>query len=148
MLEIYLFWKVHMLSCWILAWKFGFCTLSLGIYYLLVAFNSSVLESSVRSALGNLWVWKLEITFEPCHEIMVLFVLRKLILQTSMRSHPVELDVWCLVDTSSTSYFMCVNSEGSGETARMRRLASAFAGHLRDKYHNLLSWLICFKGRV
>ena len=31
-------------------------------------------------------------TFEPAHEIMVLFVLRKLILQTRMRSHPVGLE--------------------------------------------------------
>ena len=31
--------------------------------------------------------------FEPAHEIMALFVLRKLILQTRMRSHPVWLDV-------------------------------------------------------
>ena len=30
---------------------------------------------------------------EPAHEIMVLFGLRKLILQTHMRSHPVGLDV-------------------------------------------------------
>ena len=30
---------------------------------------------------------------EPTHEIMVLFVLRKLILQTRRRSHPVGLDV-------------------------------------------------------
>ena len=30
---------------------------------------------------------------EPCHEIMVLFVLRKLILQMRMRSRPVVLDV-------------------------------------------------------
>ena len=30
---------------------------------------------------------------EPSHEIMALFVLRKLILQTRMRSHPVALDV-------------------------------------------------------
>ena len=37
---------------------------------------------------------------------------------------------------------MCTNSEGSGETARMRRLAWAFAGRLCDKYHNLMSWLI------
>ena len=36
---------------------------------------------------------------------------------------------------------MCANSEGSGETARMRRLAWAFAGRLCDKYHNLMSWL-------
>ena len=38
-------------------------------------------------------------------------------------------------------YFMCANREGSGETARMRRLAWAFAGRLCDKYHNLMSWL-------
>ena len=37
---------------------------------------------------------------------------------------------------------MCANSEGSGETARMRRLAWAFAGRLYDKYHKLMSWLI------
>ena len=37
------------------------------------------------------------ITFEPSLEIMALFVLRKLILQTHMRSHPVGLDVWFLV---------------------------------------------------
>ena len=37
---------------------------------------------------------------------------------------------------------MCANSEISGETARMRRLAWAFAGRLCDKYHNLMSWLI------
>ena len=38
-------------------------------------------------------------------------------------------------------YFMCANSEGSGKTARMRRLAWAFAGRLYDKYHNVMSWL-------
>ena len=38
------------------------------------------------------------------------------------------------------SYFTCANSEGSGETAHMRRLAWAFAGRLCDKYHNLMSW--------
>ena len=36
-------------------------------------------------------------TNEPAHEIMALFVLRKLILQSHMRSHPVGLDVWFLV---------------------------------------------------
>ena len=35
--------------------------------------------------------------YEPCHEIMVLSVLRQLILQTHMCSHPVGLDVWFLV---------------------------------------------------
>ena len=36
---------------------------------------------------------------------------------------------------------MCGNSEGSGETGRMHRLAWAFAGRLCDKYQNLMSWL-------
>ena len=36
---------------------------------------------------------------------------------------------------------MCVNSEGSGETAWKRKLAWAIAGCLCDKYHNLMSWL-------
>ena len=37
---------------------------------------------------------------------------------------------------------MCANSEGSGETGRLRRLDWAFNGRLCDKYHNLMSWLI------
>ena len=36
-------------------------------------------------------------TSGPCHEIMVRLVLRKRILQTRMRSHPVGLDVLFLV---------------------------------------------------
>ena len=40
------------------------------------------------------------------------------------------------------SYFICANSEGSGETARLSRLAWAFAGRLCNKYHHLMSWLI------
>ena len=63
--------------------------------------------------------WCMEI--EPAHEIMVLFVLRKLILQMHMRSHPVGLDVWFLLGLFV--YFW------------------AFAGRLCDKYHNLMSWL-------
>ena len=91
---------------------------------------------------------------------MVLFVLRKLILKTRMRSHPVCMCVcgWVCVcvwggqisyfwsTLRPLSYFMCANSEGSGETARMRRLAWAFAGRLCYKYHNLMSWLICSNG--
>ena len=38
-------------------------------------------------------------------------------------------------------YFMCANSEGSSETARMRRLAWDFDGGLCDKYHNPMCWL-------
>ena len=84
-------------------------------------------------------------SFELSHEIMVRSVLRKLILQTRMRSHPVG--VRCLIFGRTLRllpYFMCANSEGSGETARMRRLAWAFVGRLCDKYHNLMSWLILF----
>ena len=67
---------------------------------------------------------------------MVLFVLRKRILQTRMRSHPVGLDVWVFGRTLRLlPYFMCANGEGSGETARMRRLARVFAGRLGDEYH-------------
>ena len=39
---------------------------------------------------------------------------------------------------------MCANSEGSGETARMRRLGRAFAGRLCDKYHNLMTPYIAY----
>ena len=72
------------------------------------------------------WLWALVCVsshwfwfdgYEVCHEIMVLFVLRKLILQTRMCSHPVG---W------------------------MRRLVWAFAGRICDKYQRLMSWLICF----
>ena len=81
----------------------------------------------------------------PADEIMALFVLRKLLLQTHMRRHPVGLDL-CLIFGRSLRllpYFMCANSEGYDETARMRRLARAFAGRLCDKYRNLMSWLKC-----
>ena len=75
---------------------------------------------------------------------MVLFVLRKLILQMGMCSHPVGLDVWFLVGLFFYYHtFMCANSEGSGETAQMRRLARALPGRLCDKYHNLMSCLKC-----
>ena len=43
-----------------------------------------------KQLLDKLW-------YEPCHEIMVLFVLVKLIAQKHMRSHPMGLDVWFLV---------------------------------------------------
>ena len=40
--------------------------------------------------------------------------------------------------------FICANSEGSGKTAWMRRLAWAFAGRLCDTYHYLLSISLCW----
>ena len=46
---------------------------------------------------GTLNLVSAQLLNEPSHETMVLLVLRKLILQMCMRSHPVELDVWFLV---------------------------------------------------
>ena len=76
---------------------------------------------------------------------MALFILRKLILQTRVRSDTMELDVCFFCRTLRLlPYFMCANSEGSSATARMRRLAWAFADRLCDKYHNLMSWPMWF----
>ena len=66
----------------------------------------------------------------------------KLILQTRTRSHPVGLDVWLFVGPFVYFYTSCVRTVKALSTARMRRLACAFAGRLFDKYHNLMSWLI------
>ena len=67
---------------------------------------------------------------KPTHGIMALIALRKLNLQTRMRSNPLTLHVWFWVSTSSTSIlYVC----------QQRRL---FAIRLCDKYHNLMSWLI------
>ena len=52
------------------------------------------------------------------------------------------LDIWFLVGPFVYFHILiCANSEGSSESAWMRRLAWAFAGLLCDKYHNLMSWL-------
>ena len=48
------------------------------------------------------------LVFEPSHEIMALFVLRKFILQTRMRSHPVGLEVWFLVGPFVYFHTSCV----------------------------------------
>ena len=73
---------------------------------------------------------------------MIFFVLRKLILHTRIRSHPVGLDVWFLVRPFVYFHTSCANNKGCGETVWIRRLPSAFAGRLCDKYHNLMRWLI------
>ena len=61
---------------------------------------------------------------EPTLEILALFVLRKLILQSQ---HAQPYSGACCLNFGQTlrllPYFMYVNSEGSGETVRMRRLA-------------------------
>ena len=82
-----------------------------------------------------------QLPFEPCHEIVVLFVLRKLILQTRMRSHPVGIDVWYLVRPFVYFNTSCVRTAKALAKLHRCAVAWAFAGHLCDKYHNLMSWL-------
>ena len=97
----------------------------------------NLLFYSIFSFPGDFKLPEYSIPLEPTHEIMVLFVLRKLILQTHMRSHPRGLIFGRTLRLFP--YFMCANREGSGETALVRRLAWAFAGRLCDKYCNLMS---------
>ena len=54
---------------------------------------------------------------------MVLFVLRKLIFQTCMHSHPVGLDVWFLVGPFVYFYTSCVQTAKA--LARLRRCAGS-----------------------
>ena len=61
--------------------------------------------------------------FEPSHEIIVLFVLRKLILQTRMRSDSVGLDVWLLVGLFIYFHTSCVQTAKG--LARLRRCPSS-----------------------
>ena len=60
---------------------------------------------------------------QPAHEIMVLFVLHKLILQTHMSSHPVGLHVWILVGPFIYFHTSCVRTAKA--LARLRRCAGS-----------------------
>ena len=53
--------------------------------------------------------------------------------------------VFCLKDPLD-SLLVWASSEGSGETARMRRLAWTFAARIGDKYQIRLTWSICHCG--
>ena len=83
--------------------------------------------------------WSINNQLSWCHEIMVLLVLHKL---NSSNTHAQPSSGAGYLIFGQTlpllPYFMCANSEGSGETAWMRRLAWALAGRLCDKYH--ISW--------
>ena len=59
--------------------------------------------------------------YEQAHEIMTLFVLRKLILQTCMRSHPVWLYFWFLVRPFVYFHTSCIRTAKA--LARLRRCA-------------------------
>ena len=116
------------------------CSLDLqNMFYYFIA-NRDI--NSLLLMIGTLAPDNVSSIHEPFYKIMALFVLRTLILQTHICIHPVGLDVCCLVGPFVHFHiFMCANSEGSGETARMRSLTLAFAGRLCDKYHNLMIWL-------
>ena len=60
-------------------------------------YPSYCVEAEIQGyySLHVLKIWK----YEPAHEIMALFILRKLILQTCTHSHPVGLD-WLYFPTS------------------------------------------------
>ena len=60
---------------------------------------------------------------KPSHEIMALFVLRKLILQTNICSHLVGLDVWFLVETFVYVRTSCVRTANA--LARLRGCAGS-----------------------
>ena len=61
---------------------------------------------------------------EPAHKIMVLFVLRKLILHTRMRSHPMGLDVRFLARLFICFHTSCVRTANA--LARLRGCAGSF----------------------
>ena len=89
---------------------------------------------------------KIRIT-EPCHEIMVLFVLRKLILQTLMRSYPMGLDVWFLV--GPFVYFHTSSVRTAKALARLRRCAGSPEPSLVVWVINtIMSWAVSIKNRL
>ena len=60
------------------------------------------------------------ILFEPAHAIVALFVLRKLILQTRMRSYLVGLDVWVFVKPFVYFHTSCVRTAKALADAQAR----------------------------
>ena len=55
--------------------------------------TNAIKQIDGRWCENYIWTENRVQTNEPCHAIVLLFVLRKLILQTRMHSHPVGLDV-------------------------------------------------------
>ena len=85
--------------------------------------SSRVTKPVISTKENGIFVNSLH-TNEPAHEYMVLFVHRKLILQTRMRSHPLGLFVWFFVSSFSSILHVC----------EQRRL-------WWDCADNLMSWL-------
>ena len=114
---------------------FSFCfvhEIDVGTMREIIAFFLDPEDGNIYIGYYMSFITLFVLPIEPAHEIMVLCVLRKLILQTRMRSHPVGLDVWRLVGLFI--YF---------HTLRLWT-AKALAISICDKYHNLMSWLILY----
>ena len=76
---------------------------------------------------------------EPAHEIMALFILHKLILQTPMRSHPVGLDVWFFVGPFVFFHTSCVRTAKA--LVRLRECAgSPEPGLVAYVISTIISW--------
>ena len=65
----------------------------------------------------------ISLSYEPCHEIMVLFVLRKLMFQTCMGSRPMGLDIWFLVGPFAYFHNSCARTAKA--LARLRGCAGS-----------------------
>ena len=76
----------------------------------LLLLKSKLLELNSSETKHRKWI-------EPCHEIMVLFVLRKLILQTRMRNHP---RASCLILVGPFVYFHTSCVRKAKALARLR----------------------------
>ena len=86
--------------------------------------NKIKLFSSVVSCQRNMILRRPIISpFDPAHEIMALFILRQLILQTCMGSHLVGLDVWCLIGPFVCFHTSCVRTAKA--LARLRGCAGS-----------------------
>ena len=79
--------------------------------------------------------------YEPCHEVMALSVLRKLILQTSMRSHPVGQDVWFLVGP-----FVCFHTSCMQTATAQARLRGCKGSPEPSLFTYVISTIISWAG--
>ena len=106
------FWFSLILNFFVCFSFIDFCVVV--FYSILFSMNNFSIHILLKNMLHIVW-WSLRFTiilptFEPAHEIMALFVLRKLILQTRMRSHPVGQDVWFLVGPFLYFHTSCVRT--------------------------------------
>ena len=84
-----------------------------------------------------------ESVYEPAHEIVTRFVLRKLILQTRMRSYAGGLDVWCLVGPFVYFHTVCVRTAKA--LARLRGCAGSPEPSLvAYVISTIISWAVSF----